>query len=121
MSIDRLKRKLPDETDSRELYVALSDNEPVVVVDGRSAEADSSEHIPGSLRLPHKELCSTSTDSLDRSKTYVCIRADTLGPALLDEPFLSGCVRWIPADDLSERDALAVELARCGSRCHAHV
>ena len=51
---------------------ALGKNEAVTVVDGRSAEAYSREHIPGSLSLPHKEICFNSTESLDKSKTYVC-------------------------------------------------
>ena len=75
MNIDQLnhyQRKLAFEMDSWDLYEALCMNEPIVVVDGRSAEAYAREHIPNSLNLPHKELCFNSTKSLDRSKTHVC-------------------------------------------------
>ena len=50
MNIDQLnhyKQKLAFETDSWDVYEALGKGEPVVVVDGRSAEAYAREHIPG--------------------------------------------------------------------------
>ena len=75
MSLDQMnhyQRKLAFETDSWDLYEALRTNRPVVVVDGRSAEAFAQEHIPGSLNLPHREICFNSTESLDKSMTYVC-------------------------------------------------
>ena len=58
--------------DSWDLYVALGENEPIIVVDGRSAEAYAQEHIPGALNLPHREICFNSTASLDKSQLYVC-------------------------------------------------
>ena len=64
--------KLAFETDSWDLYEALGNGEPIVVVDGRSAEAYANEHIPGSVNLPHRELSSATTASLDKSKIYVC-------------------------------------------------
>ena len=75
MSIDQLnhyQRKLSYEMDSWDLYVALGENEPIIVVDGRSAEAYAQEHIPGALNLPHREICFNSTESLDKSQLYVC-------------------------------------------------
>ncbi len=75
MSIDQAnhyKQKLAFETDSWDLYEALSRSEPVVVVDGRSAEAYAREHIPGAVNLPHREISAESTASLDQSKLYVC-------------------------------------------------
>ena len=75
MNIDQLnhyQRKLPYEMDSWDIYVALGENEPIVVVDGRSAEAYAQEHIPGALNLPHREICFNSIESLDKSKLYVC-------------------------------------------------
>lgn len=50
MSIDQLnhyQRKLAYEMDSWDLYVALGENEPIVVVDGRSAEAYAQEQLDG--------------------------------------------------------------------------
>ena len=70
--LTHLKQKLAFETDSWDVYEALGREEPVVVVDGRSAEAYAQEHIPGALNLPHREINAQSTASLDRSKLYVC-------------------------------------------------
>ena len=86
MSIDQMDhytRKLACEMDSWDVYVALCKSEPLVVVDGRSAEAYSKEHIPGSIRAvrgagtgssqsPHREICCQSTESLDKAITFVC-------------------------------------------------
>ncbi len=75
MSTDQLnfyQRKLAYEMDSADLYEALERGEPIVVVDGRSAEAYAHEHIPGAVSLPHREIGPESTESLDTSKRYVC-------------------------------------------------
>ena len=75
MNIDQLnhyKHKLAFETDSWDVHEALGKGEPVVVVDGRSAEAYAREHIPGAVNLPHREITAESTEHLDRSKLYVC-------------------------------------------------
>lgn len=75
MCIDQMsfyKNKLSYEMDSADLYEALGKDEPIVVVDGRSAIAYSKEHIPGAISLPHREINSNNTKSLDRSKRYVC-------------------------------------------------
>ena len=75
MSIEQLsyyQQKLTYETDSWDLFVALSNNKDVVVIDGRSEEAFEIEHIPGAVNLPHKGICHTSTEHLDKNKTYVC-------------------------------------------------
>ena len=57
---------------TRGTFTSLGNGEPIVVVDGRSAEAWANEHIPGSVNLPHRELSSASTASLDKSKIHVC-------------------------------------------------
>ncbi len=75
MDIDQMnhyQRKLAYEMDSADLYVALGENEPIVIVDGRSAEAYTEERIPGAINLPHKAICFNSVESLDSSKVYVC-------------------------------------------------
>ena len=75
MSIDQMsfyQRKLAYEMDSADLNEALARDEPLVVVDGRSAIAYSNEHISGAISLPHREISSNSTASLDKSKLYVC-------------------------------------------------
>ena len=75
MSIDQMnhyQRKLAFEMDSWDLREALGENEPITVVDGRSAEAHAREHIPGAVSLPHREICFNSTRSLDKSRIHVC-------------------------------------------------
>ena len=70
--MNHYQRKLVYEMDSADLYVALGENEPIVIVDGRSDEAYTEERIPGAINLPHKAICSNSVESLDSSKVYVC-------------------------------------------------
>ena len=75
MSIEQMnfyQRKLAYEMDSADLYEAQAKDEPIVVVDGRSADAYAQEHIPGAISLPHRDISFNSTESLDKSKLYVC-------------------------------------------------
>ena len=75
MNADQLqhyKSKLDFELDSWDVHDTLSKGEPIVVVDGRSAEAYALEHIPGALSLPHRDIDADSTAALDKSRTYVC-------------------------------------------------
>ena len=75
MSIDQMnhyQRKLAYEMDSWDLYEALGEDEPITVIDGRSAEAYAEEHIPGALSLPHRGISLESTRSLDKSRVHVC-------------------------------------------------
>ena len=75
MSIDQMnfyQSKLAYEMDSADLHEAVGKGGPIVVVDGRSADAYAAEHIPGSISLPHREISFNSTESLDKSKLYVC-------------------------------------------------
>ena len=75
MSIEQMnfyQRKLAYEMDSADLCEALGKDEPIIIVDGRSASAYAQEHIPGSISLPHREISFNSTESLDKSKLYVC-------------------------------------------------
>lgn len=70
--MEHYKQKLAFETDSWDLFEMLGRDEPVVVVDGRSAEAHARERIPGAVNLPHREISAETTASLDRSRLYVC-------------------------------------------------
>ena len=75
MSIEQMgfyQRKLAYEMDSADLYEAVENGEPIVVIDGRSADAYAHEHIPGSISLPHRGISFNSTESLEKSKLYVC-------------------------------------------------
>ena len=75
MSTDQMnyyQSKLAYEMDSADLCEAIEEGEPVVVIDGRAAAAYAQEHIPDAISLPHREISAETTDSLDRSKLYVC-------------------------------------------------
>ena len=75
MSIEQMafyQRKLAYEMDSADVYEAVEKGEPIVVVDGRSADAYAHERIPGAISLPHRDISFNSTVSLDKSKLYVC-------------------------------------------------
>ena len=58
--------------DSWDVYAALEAGEDLVVVDGRETADYEREHIPGSMNLPHREICFNATENLDKTKTYVC-------------------------------------------------
>jgi len=66
------QRKLAYEMDSADVAEAVSNGEPIVVVDGRSADAFAQEHIPGAISLPHRGISYNTTESLDKTKLYVC-------------------------------------------------
>lgn len=70
--MEHYKQKLAFETDSWDLFEMLGRDEPVVAVDGRSAEAYARERIPGAVNLTHREIGAETTASLDRSRLYVC-------------------------------------------------
>ena len=65
------KAKLNYETDSWDLFEALNNGEPVVVIDARSPEAYEIEHIPTSINIPHRTMSEATTSELDKSKLYV--------------------------------------------------
>ena len=75
MSLDQVtfyQQKLAYEMDSADLCEAVAKGEPIVVVDGRPTSAFAKEHIPGAISLPHRGIDTNSTESLDKSKLYVC-------------------------------------------------
>ena len=63
--------KLNYETDSWDLYEALNNGEPIVVIDARSPEAYALEHIPTSINIPHRSMSEATTSELNKSKLYV--------------------------------------------------
>ena len=65
------KEKLDWEIDSWDLYIALQNDENLVVVDGRSAEAFEREHIPGAINIPHRTICENALAKLDKAPLYV--------------------------------------------------
>lgn len=69
--IEFYQAKLAWETDSWDLFEALSSGQDVVVVDARSQDAYKTEHIPSSVNIPHSTMSGLTTGHLDKTKTYV--------------------------------------------------
>lgn len=69
--VEFYQAKLNYETDSWDLFEALNNGEPVVVIDARSQEAYEIEHIPTSINIPHRLMSEETTSGLDKSKLYV--------------------------------------------------
>ena len=63
--------KLKYETDSWDLNQMIINNEPVVVIDARSAESYKREHIPSAISFPHRTMSQESTKGMDKSKVYI--------------------------------------------------
>lgn len=70
--IEYYQQKLEFEMDSYDLFDALEKGENVIALDARKATAYESEHIPGAINIPHREINEESTKELDKSTTYVC-------------------------------------------------
>ena len=70
--IEFYRNKLLFEMDPSDLFEALENNEPVVVVDTRQTFGFEKEHIPGAINLPHRNMNEETTRHLDRSMTYIC-------------------------------------------------
>ena len=60
------KAKLEYEIDSWDLNDSLTRGENIKVIDARSNEAYQTEHIPGSINLPHRLISAESTSDLDK-------------------------------------------------------
>jgi rhodanese-related sulfurtransferase len=81
MDSDQLRHysdKLAYEIDSWDLKVAIECGEKIVVIDARSPEAFSKEHIPGAISLPYRTMTEATTDSIDKS-ALVVIYCDGIG------------------------------------------
>ena len=63
--------KLNYETDAWDLFEAINNGEPIVVIDARSPEAYELEHIPTSINIPHRLMSEATTHHLNKSKLYV--------------------------------------------------
>ena len=69
--LQHYQRKLQFEIDSWDLSRNLDENSGIVVIDARSKEAFTEEHIPEAVSLPHKVMQAETTAHLDRSALYV--------------------------------------------------
>ena len=71
-SLDYLQAKLAFYTDAWDLAEDLERQIPdIVVIDARAPEAYRAGHICGAINFPHREMDTTTTARLDRSKVYV--------------------------------------------------
>ncbi len=50
---------------------SLTRGENIKVIDARSNEAYQTEHIPGSINLPHRLISAESTSDLDKNTLYI--------------------------------------------------
>ena len=62
--------KLIYEIDSWDLSDALKNTEEVQTVDARLPSAFATEHIPGAINLPHREISEATTAHLDKNILY---------------------------------------------------
>ena len=63
--------KLDYETDSWDLSEMIKNQEEIVIIDARSPEAYTQEHIPTAINFPHRNMSEESTKVLDTNKTYI--------------------------------------------------
>ena len=125
--ISHYAAKLAYEIDAADLKVALDAGDQVVVIDARSAEAYTLEHIPGAINLPHRIMDSASTAQLNRDALYVSYcdgigcNASTKGALKLAQlgftvKELMGGLDWWKRDGLATAGLLAVqpETIACG-------
>ena len=70
--------KLANEIDSWDLHVALEEGARITVVDARSNEAFSAEHIPGAVNIPHREMSEATTRQID-AELLVVTYCDGIG------------------------------------------
>lgn len=69
--LQHYQNKLAYETDAWDLKVALEAKENVIVIDARSAAAYAAEHIPGAINIPHRQMNTDSTATLDKSALVI--------------------------------------------------
>jgi len=65
------EHKLKFEVDSWDLAEAFKNGEKIIVLDTRSKEAYESEHIPGAINIPHRNMTLENTSHLDKEFLYV--------------------------------------------------
>ncbi|MEO1049385.1 MAG: rhodanese-like domain-containing protein [Bacteroidota bacterium] len=70
--IQHYQNKLNFEWDSADLFEALETANNIVVIDTRKSFAYDIEHIPGAVSLPHRDMNTETTDTLDRTCLYIC-------------------------------------------------
>jgi rhodanese-related sulfurtransferase len=69
--IEHYESKLAYEIDPADLHEALKNEENVIVIDARSAQGYTLEHIPGALNIPHRTMNKETTSHLDKKVLYI--------------------------------------------------
>ena len=72
------ENKLAFEMDPSDLFEALNKGEKIIPLDARRPFGYETEHIPGAINLPHREMNVETTKHLDREVTYV-VYCDGIG------------------------------------------
>ncbi|WP_037571561.1 rhodanese-like domain-containing protein [Spirochaeta cellobiosiphila] len=70
--IEFYKLKLSHEIDASDLYNLIQNKENILVVDARSEEHYTQEHIPSAINIPHRLMNPKSVSHLDKSALLVC-------------------------------------------------
>src|SRR5881296_3490459 len=66
------RSKLAFETDPSDVYMDLQNNSAeIIVIDARTQEAYSQEHVPGATNLPWRKIDSSSTAAMPRDKSQL--------------------------------------------------
>jgi rhodanese-related sulfurtransferase len=66
------RSKLAFETDPSDVYMDLQNNSTeIIVIDARTQEAYSQEHVPGATNLPWRKIDSSSTAAMPRDRVLV--------------------------------------------------
>jgi len=63
--------KLRYEIDSWDLNQSVRRGDNVIIIDTRSKESFSAEHIKGAISLPHKDITEENTRDFDQESLYV--------------------------------------------------
>jgi rhodanese-related sulfurtransferase len=71
--------KLSFETDAYDVYTDMQEGiTDFIVIDARSAESYTTEHIPGAINFPHRQMNELTTASLPKDKVMV-VYCDGIG------------------------------------------
>lgn len=69
--IKHYENKLQFEMDPSDLFEAMMRGDKVIPVDARKPFGYETEHIPGAINIPHREMNEASTAHLDKEVLYV--------------------------------------------------
>ena len=69
--IEHYENKLAYEMDAADLFDALNKGERIVIIDARSKDGYTLEHIPGALSFPHRTMDADTTAHLDKDALYI--------------------------------------------------